>query len=99
MVTALYVIIPEICSRTLCNGSKGEICQTNFVSIGKLCCCCDVGSRNRAETALYITGGGRLLKDATEETCPSASPAICTPLYEFSCSLASKEGWALREKQ
>lgn len=98
-MTALHVIIPEICSRTLYNGAKRKFCRANFEWICKPCCCCDVDSRNRAEPAQYITGGGRPLKDTTEETCPSASPAICTPLYEFSCSGPSKEGWALCEKQ
>lgn len=51
------------------------------------------------KTAPYITGGGRLLKDTTEEACTSASPAICTPLYEFSCFSPSNAEWARREKQ
>lgn len=83
-MTATRVIIPEICSLTLCNGTGGHVLPTLRGSASRAVAVM-LGPEIEQKTALYITGGGRLLKDTTEEACPSASPAICTPLYGFSC--------------
>lgn len=76
----------DVLSDLLCVGSA--ICTVAVMS----------GPEIEQKTALYITGGGRLLKDTTTEARPSGSPAICTPLYEFSCFSPSNEERARREK-